>query len=132
MSRSAFAAFEDGLSAACDKAFGARFELRPMKYGPGGGKRLPDPDRTSKTVTAIYVAPLYKSTEFGNEARGSAPVLLEKTRISVTQEQLGAYGRPKQFDVAKRLETGELFEVSTIEQDAEGRFEIGIKLIGRE
>lgn len=129
---SPFAALEDGLSEACDTVFGERFEFRPMIYGPGGGKRLPDPSRTAATVTAIFEAPLYKSTEFGTEARGSAPALIEKTSVSIAAPALGAYGQPKRFDIAKRLATGDLFEVSTIERDAEGRYKIGIKQIGHE
>lgn len=129
---SVFAALEDQLSAACDATFGEQFEMRPMKYGAGGGRRAPDPDRTTATITGIFEAPIYKSTEFGTEARGSMPALLNRTMLSVAAQEFSAFGPPRQYDVAARLSTGDIYEISVVERDAEGRYRLGIKQIGKE
>lgn len=103
-----------------------------MKYGPGGGRRLPDTDRSVAVVSAIFEAPPYRSTEFGTEARGSTPALMNKTRLSAADAAFAGYGKPRQYDEVMRIVTGERYEVATVEQDAEGRYFLGIKFVGKE
>lgn len=129
---SVFAALEDQLSSVCDSTFGESFQIRPMTYGPGGGRRTADGSRTAATITGIYEAPLFKSTEFGVEARGSMPALMIRPTLSADVRQFSAYGPPKQYDVVARLGTGAVYELATVEIDAEGRYKLGLKQIGTE
>jgi hypothetical protein len=128
---SPFAALENLVSSSCDAVFGERWILEPMMAAPGGGRRTVDAARASVELTGIYSGPNKRSTEFGTEARGSVPRLVEETFVSIDVRQVPDGDRPRRFDRLTRVDTGQVYEISHAERDAEGRIKAWIKeLIG--
>lgn len=128
---SIFAALENRVSDSCDAFFGEQWVLEPMMAAPGGGRRTVDAARASVEVAGIYSAPNKRSTEFGTEARGSVPRLVEETTVSIDVRQVPDGDRPQRFDRIRRIDTGQVFEISHSERDGEGRIKAWLKeLIG--
>lgn len=130
--KSLFSRLEDRMFAEAERVFGESFRFLPYVAAPGGGRRQPDTARQQRDVTAIYEAPNFKSTAFGSEARGSLPATMERTSLSIDVRQFPDGARPERFDRFRRTANGDLFEVSQIERDAEGRLKVWIKSLGRE
>lgn len=129
---SAFAALEDLVSDACDAVFGEPWELRPMRPAPGGGVRTADDTRDTVTVTGIFSGPLKRSTEFGSEARGSLPAIGNETSVSIDQRQVPAPDRARRFDRLVREATGDVYEISQVWPDVEGRHKCWVKYLATE
>ncbi len=124
-----FGALEDMMSETIDVMFGEQWTLQPMMDSAGGGRRVVDASRTSVVLTGAFSAPIKRSTEFGVEARGSNPRLLEETWISIDVRQVPNGDRPRRFDRLVRAETGQVFEISHAERDMEGRIKAWLKEI---
>lgn len=124
---SPFAALENRVSESCDAVFGEQWMLEPMMAAPGGGRRTRDASRAEVELTGIYSAPNKRSTEFGTEARGSVPRLIEETTVSIDVRQVPDGDRPRRHDRLRRVDTGQVFEISHAERDAEGRIKAWIK-----
>lgn len=124
----AFAAHEDRLFAACEAAFGEEFTVLPYAAAPGGGVRAPDPGRLAVTVPAIFQNPLYRSREFGSEARGSTPATMDKPSVSIDARHLTSW-HPQRLDRLRRVATGDVYEISNVQRDGEGRWLLAVKHI---
>lgn len=127
-----FGAEENRAFAEIERIYGESFEFRPQVAAPGGGRRSADPDREVRTITGLLDSPLFKSNEFGSEARGATPVRMSRMSISFDERQLPDDERPQRFDKFKRLETGMLYEAGTPERDGEGRWKVPVTELGRE
>ncbi len=130
---SVFSAAEDDLSDAVDAEFGRELEFRPYLAGPGGGRRLADPDRPTLTVIAI----VDDDTGTGaTSARGSSSIgtgdaisrTARRVSVSIDRRQFGAVA-PRRVDRLVDLESGEVFEATDINLDAEGRYRITLSQV---
>jgi hypothetical protein len=125
---SAFAVIEDRLFEACEATFGEAFEHLPYAGAPGGGLRTPDASRVGCTLTGIFQSPLYTSTQLGSEARGSTPATMEKPAVSIDQRRF-VNGPPQRLDRLRRVSTGEVYEISNVQRDGEGRWLLAVKRV---
>ena len=129
---SIFAALENAAFKELERVYGETFEFRPFTSAPGGGRREPDGTRDVRRVVGIHESKPFKSTEFGSEARGSIPAMLDREHLSFDIRQFLAEHLPKALDRFKRLDTREVFEVSSIDRDGEGRLKLTVKTLGFE
>lgn len=125
---SAFAAIENRMFESCEATFGEEFDHLPFVAAPGGGIRSPDASRLGATVTGIFESPLYRSKEFGSEARGSTPATMDKPAVSVDERRF-VNGPPQRHDRLRRVATGEVYEISNVQRDGEGRWLLAVKRI---
>lgn len=128
---SPFALLEDQLSDTCNEVFGERLELRPMIQGPGGGRRSPDPDRTTYQVTGIVDRTINRSTAIGATERGSSPFILRIMRVSIDRRQITQWPL-RQHDRILIVETGEMVEIASRPEDGEGRYMLDCTFVKRE
>ena len=108
------------------------FEHRPMTSAPGGGRRSADDGRSVRALTAVLEIKEHRSTEFGSEARGSMPATMQKTWAHLDTAQLAGAPRPERLDQIVRVATGDIYEISQVERDGEGRLKLSLKHIGKE
>lgn len=126
-----FAGLEDQMSDTIDEMYGELWTLLPMMDSAGGGRRVVDATRPEAVFTGAYDGPVKRSTEFGSEARGSNPRILNEPSISIDTRQFAGGGLPRRFDRIRRHETGQLYELSHGERDSENRLKYALKeLIG--
>jgi len=129
---SVFAALEDKAWAQWNRVMAEDFEHRPQMAAPGGGRRSVDETRPVRLLTAVLEIKEHRSTEFGSEARGSMPATLQKTWAHLDTAQLVGGARPERLDQIARIQTGDIYEISQVERDGEGRLKLSLKHIGKE
>ncbi len=129
---SVFAALEDKAWSQWHRVMAEAFEHRPQTAAPGGGRRSADASRPIRTLTAVFEIKEHRSTEFGSEARGSMPATLQKTLAHLDTSQLAGGSRPERLDQLVRTQTGDIYEISQVERDGEGRLKLSLKHIGKE
>lgn len=126
---SQFATLANRMDDACDAVFGENWTFTPMKPGPGGGLPTADPGRSVRPdVIGIFEAEPERSTEFGSEARGSVPRTINKPELSIDRRQFAEDEPPRTIDRFVR-DNGEIWEVSDVPDDSEGRYKMKVKQV---
>lgn len=120
-----------------DRTFAESFEFQPMAEGRSvNSRRQFDLSREPRTIQGVFDS---RHAEYGSGDRAvygfdrhHAGHGGGQTRLSFQLASFLPEERPRRGDVFKRLFTADLFEVSEIAEDGQGRFEVFVKQITTE
>lgn len=132
---SAWPAIEDGLSDAVDAAFAEGLELRPMIALPNA-RPSSDPDRSTRLVSGVFDEKSSKVEAQGaglhEFARVSHGLATQKPIASIDQRQFANGELPRRLDRLQRVATGDVYEISEVDPDGQGRLKLILKHVVRE
>jgi hypothetical protein len=138
---SVFAGLEDELSTAVDETFGESFVFLPMTQPTVNSRLGPDPTRLSFEFTAVIDNKSAGSNSFerlgkssgGVASKGGTPQFVTSSPMMFfdSRQFVGA-GLPRRLDRVRRADTGEVFEVTAIEQDGLGRHKASIVKVAQD
>lgn len=126
---SIFATLEDAVSDEIDRLFAEYFEHRPMTQRPNVGASS-DVDRSVLRVVGIFDA---RTEEMGQIPASmlSPGAKSENGFVSIDDRQFDG-PRPRKGDHFLRVDTGEVFEVSSFDDDGLGRRRYRLRHVGLE
>lgn len=130
-----FAELEDRLSAAVDGMFGEVFRFHPMTQATVNSRLGPDTNRSIFLFTAVIDDRNPGSTSFarlgstsgGTASRDAKPAYATSNPMLFFDiSGFGDRTPPRRLDRVERLDTGAVYELTSIEKDGQGRFKAGM------
>ncbi len=125
---SPFAELEDRLSAAVDAHFGEDFVHLPMMQATPNSRREPDASRSSSPFVAVIDDRNPGSTSFarlgstsgGIAHHGGAPQFTT-SQPKLFVEASAFASEPVRLDRIQRVDTGDVYEITNLAKDGQGR-----------
>lgn len=139
---SMFAALEDQLSDVVDTMFAETFDFLPMTQPTVNSRLAADAGREMQTVVAVLDDRNPGSTSFARLGKTSGGVASSggPPQFSTTSPMLfvderrfsGGLMPARRLDRFRRAQTGDVFEVTGLERDGQGRWKIGLTKVAKE
>lgn len=133
---SPFAALEDQLSDVVDGMFAEPFTFLPMTQPTVNSRLAADPGRAQQTVSGVLDDRNPGSTSFARlgKTSGGAATSGGPPQFSTTSPMLfiderrfaGGVMPARRLDRFRRNDTGDVFEVTNIERDGQGRWKLAM------
>lgn len=135
-----FAALEDRLSAAVDAVFGESFRFIPMRQPTPNSRREADPGRAERTVIGVFDDRNPGSSSFarlgntkgGVASSGGAPQFTSSNPMLFLDEVQMGGTRIERLDRFRRIDTGDVYEVTDITKDGQGRRKLVLAKVGKD
>lgn len=137
-----FAAFEDQLSDAVDGMFAETFTFLPMAQPTVNSRLAADGSRSQQTVSGVLDDRNPGSTSFARLGKSSGGVATSggPPQFSTTSPMLfiderrfaGGVMAARRLDRFCRVATGDVYEVTGIERDGQGRWKIGMTKVSQQ
>lgn len=137
-----FAALENTLSCAIDHMFGESFRFLPMTQATVNSRLAPDTTRDSAEIRAVLDDRNPGSTSFERLGRSSGGIASKSQTpqfatsnpmLFVDERQFFPAAMPaRRLDRIKRTETGDVYEITGLEKDGQGRWKIGLVKVAKE
>ena len=135
-----FAALEDRLSAAVDAQFGEPFRFLPMHQPVTNARREQDSSRAVRNITAVFDDRNPGGTSFarlgstsgGKAQSGGAPQFsASNPNLFVDEREFAAGQMPRHLDRFQRLDTGDVYEIASLDKDGQGRWKYALAKVAK-